>query len=105
MELGLQTLASSSSGNSYLIKSEKTNIILDIGIGIKKLNENLAEVGLGLPEILALGAATYPPEARINARATESTGILTATVSRPPVVSYGTASLLKNIMVKGPGQK
>ena len=44
MELGLQTLASSSSGNSYLIKSENTNIILDIGIGIKKLNEKLAEV-------------------------------------------------------------
>ncbi len=49
MELGLQTLASSSSGNSYLIKSEKTNIILDIGIGIKKLNEKLAEAQL-MPE-------------------------------------------------------
>ncbi len=51
MELGLQTLASSSSGNSYLIKSENTNIILDIGIGIKKLNEKLAEVRLGPEEI------------------------------------------------------
>ena len=51
MELGLQTLASSSSGNSYLIKSENTNIILDIGIGIKKLNEKLAEVGLGPNEV------------------------------------------------------
>lgn len=49
MELGLQTLASSSSGNSHLIKSEKTNIILDIGIGIKKLNEKLAEAQL-MPE-------------------------------------------------------
>ena len=49
MELGLQTLASSSSGNSYLIKSENTNIILDIGIGIKKLNEKLAEAQL-MPE-------------------------------------------------------
>ncbi len=49
MELGLQTFASSSSGNSYLIKSEKTNIILDIGIGIKKLNEKLAEAQL-MPE-------------------------------------------------------
>ena len=51
MELGLQTLASSSSGNSYLIKSENTNIILDIGIGIKKLNEKLAEVQLRPEEI------------------------------------------------------
>ena len=51
MELGLQTLASSSSGNSYLIKSENTNIILDIGIGIKKLNEKLMEVGLGPDEV------------------------------------------------------
>ena len=51
MELGLQTLASSSSGNSYLIKSEKTNIILDIGIGIKKLNEKLAEAQLMSEEI------------------------------------------------------
>ena len=51
MELGLQTLASSSSGNSYLIKSENTNIILDIGIGIKKLNEKLTEVGLGPNEV------------------------------------------------------
>lgn len=51
MELGLQTLASSSSGNCYLVKSEKTNIILDVGIGIKKLNEKLAEVRLGPEEI------------------------------------------------------
>ena len=51
MELGLQTFASSSSGNSYLIKSEKTNIILDIGIGIKKLNEKLAEARLRPEEI------------------------------------------------------
>ena len=51
MELGLQTLASSSSGNCYLIKSEKTNIVLDIGIGIKKLNEKLAAATLRLEEI------------------------------------------------------
>ena len=51
MELGLQTFASSSSGNSYLIKSENTNIILDIGIGIKKLNEKLAEARLRPEEI------------------------------------------------------
>ena len=36
--------------------------------------------------------------------ATGSLGMRTATVSSPPVVPYGTASLLGNIMVSGPGQ-
>lgn len=51
MELGLQTFASSSSGNSYLVKSETTSIILDIGLGIKKMNEKFAEAALQPAEI------------------------------------------------------
>ena len=64
-----------------------------------------AVVGLGRPDVLALGADTYPPAARISFLAIRSLGILTATVSRPPVVPYGTRELFSKIIVKGPGQK
>ena len=64
-----------------------------------------AVVGLGLPDVLALGADTYPPPARISSRAISSSGIRTATVSRPPVVPSGTFSFLLKIIVSGPGQK
>ena len=64
-----------------------------------------AVVGLGLPDVLALGADTNPPAARITAAANGSLGILTATVSSPPVVPYGTTSLFSKIIVSGPGQK
>ena len=47
----------------------------------------LACVGLGLPERLALGAARYLADALISALAILLEGILTATVSRPPVVA------------------
>ena len=62
-------------------------------------------VGLGLPEVLALGAAIYPVDASISACAIGSEGIRTATVSMPPVVSYGILSFFRKIMVSGPGQK
>ena len=45
-----------------------------------------AVVGLGRPDVFALGAETNPPAARINAAAIGSLGIRTATVSNPPVV-------------------
>ena len=54
MELGLQTFASSSSGNSYLIKSENTNIILDMGLGIKKMKEKLQDAEISPDEISAV---------------------------------------------------
>ena len=46
-----------------------------------------ATVGLGLPEVLALGAAIYPPLYLISFCAAGCEGIRIATVSRPPVVS------------------
>ena len=64
-----------------------------------------ASVGLGLPDVLALGAATNPPAAQIKRCAMESDGNRTATVSRPPVVSLGTSAVLFKIIVRGPGQK
>ena len=45
-----------------------------------------AVVGLGRPEVLALGAATGTPARAIRRLATGSLGIRMATVSRPPVV-------------------
>ena len=45
-----------------------------------------ALVGLGRPERFALGAAIYTPESLISFAATGWLGILTATVSSPPVV-------------------
>ena len=54
--------------------------------------------------MLALGAAIGTPAARISSNAAGWDGILTATVSKPPVVPYGTHSAFGKIMVKGPGQ-
>ena len=54
---------------------------------------------------MALGAAIYRLEAFINIEAIGSEGIRIPTVSKPPVISYGTMSLFFKIIVKGPGQK
>jgi len=62
-------------------------------------------VGDGLPEILALGAAMGTPAQFISSKAALLSGILTATVSRPPVVRLGTPSFLFTTNVRGPGQK
>lgn len=51
MNLGICTLASSSSGNSYIIKSEKTSLILDIGITAKKLEADIAKIGLSHKDV------------------------------------------------------
>ena len=63
-----------------------------------------AAVGLGRPDVFALGAAMYPPPASMTALAISWLGILTATVFRPPVVPYGTFSFFSKIIVSGPGQ-
>ena len=63
-----------------------------------------ASVGLGLPDVLALGAAIRHPLPSISRSATGCFGIRIATVSIPPVVSYGTLSFFHTIMVSGPGQ-
>ena len=63
-----------------------------------------AIVGLGLPEVLALGAATGTPASRISASAVLLSGIRTATVSSPAVTSSGTAEDRLKMSVSGPGQ-
>ena len=64
-----------------------------------------AVVGLGLPEVFALGAAIGVPADLINNRAISQLGILMPTVSNPPVVFLGTISLAFKMRVIGPGQK
>ena len=64
-----------------------------------------ASVGLGFPEVLALGPAMGRPEALIKERVSLFSGHLMATVLRPPVVSIGTMSAFGMMMVRGPGQK
>ena len=51
MRLALGCLASGSSGNSYLVKSESTSILVDAGISGKKILERLKYFGVsGCPE-------------------------------------------------------
>ena len=64
-----------------------------------------AQVQLGRPERLALGAATGTPASRRRARATGWSGQRMPTVSSPAVVASGTMGLRRRIMVRGPGQK
>ncbi|MBQ9960663.1 MAG: MBL fold metallo-hydrolase [Firmicutes bacterium] len=46
MNLGFCSLSSSSSGNCYLIKSETTNLLVDVGISGAKIYKNLANYGI-----------------------------------------------------------
>ena len=61
--------------------------------------------GLGRPERFADGAASGTPAARMIARAAGCDGMRTATVSSPPVVSFGTIADFFMMIVSGPGQK
>ena len=63
-----------------------------------------AQVGLGLPEALALGAARGGPLCSIIALAQGCEGIRIATVDRPAVTASGTISDRSEIIVSGPGQ-
>ena len=51
MELAICSFASSSAGNSFLIQSQSTRILADIGISAKKTEESLAACGLSCAEL------------------------------------------------------
>ena len=51
MELAICSFASSSAGNSFLIQSQSTIILADIGISAKKTEESLAACGLSCAEL------------------------------------------------------
>ncbi len=54
MNLGLYPIASSSKGNCYLIKSEKTAILLDAGISYRRIRNALRSVDLEIGKIEGL---------------------------------------------------
>lgn len=54
MNLSICSLASSSSGNSYLIKSDTTSLILDVGISTKKIKDYLGIKGIELGDLGAI---------------------------------------------------
>lgn len=47
----LQTLSSGSEGNATLIRAGEQTVLVDAGLGIRKLSERFTEVGLGLKTI------------------------------------------------------
>ena len=51
MSLKIASLASSSSGNCYLVVTDSTTILLDCGISVKRIKENLGIKGLELSDI------------------------------------------------------
>ena len=51
MKLGFCSLASGSSGNCYLIKSDNTNLLLDAGLSCKAIQAGLESLGLSLKDI------------------------------------------------------
>lgn len=51
MRLGFCSLASGSSGNCYLIKSDNTNLLLDAGISNKAIKTGLESLGIGLKDL------------------------------------------------------
>ena len=54
MAFGICSLASSSAGNCYLLKTDNTSLILDCGISVKKIKENLALKSVDIEEIDAV---------------------------------------------------
>ena len=54
MNLAICSLASSSSGNCHLIKSENTNLILDCGVSVSKIKGDLKDFDLELEDIEAV---------------------------------------------------
>lgn len=54
MGIEITSVGSSSSGNSYIIRSEEAAVILDVGLSGKKIKAALSDLGVELSEIKAL---------------------------------------------------
>lgn len=51
MDLGIRSIGSSSSGNSYIVSDGKTHLLLDVGLSGKAIRRGLAESGIGESEV------------------------------------------------------
>ena len=51
MNLGICTMASSSSGNCYLVKSNRTNLLVDAGVAGRKVKSNLEMLDIRLKDV------------------------------------------------------
>lgn len=51
MGLKIYSIGSSSSGNSYIVQSGSTSLLLDVGLSGKKIKEGIAEVGASLADV------------------------------------------------------
>ena len=54
MNLAICSLASGSSGNSFLIKNKDTMLLVDAGISAKQTDRDLASLGLELKDVDAV---------------------------------------------------
>lgn len=93
--LNLYPLFSSSSGNMYLIETEKTNILIDIGVTYKKVKESLEAIHKEASNIDAI-FITHEHSDHIK-------GLNIFVKNNPNVVVYtstGTAEYLKNSFIK-----
>ncbi len=54
MNIGFMALSSGSSGNCYLIRTEHTNVLLDLGVSCRSIKTLLAQRGLELKDIDAI---------------------------------------------------
>ena len=71
--LQVSVLASSSSGNSTLVSTDRTRLLIDAGLSRKETFERLAAIGVALERI-----ARPPPMAR------DATPLMTSGTSVPP---------------------
>ncbi len=93
--LNLYPLYSSSSGNMYLIESENSNILIDIGVSYKKVKESLNAISKEASNIDAI-FITHEHSDHIK-------GLNMFIKSNPTVTVYsstGTAEYLKNSLTK-----
>lgn len=51
MELGIVSIGSSSSGNSYIITNGRTRIILDVGLSCRKIRNGLEQHGISVDDV------------------------------------------------------
>lgn len=92
MNLGIISISSSSSGNSYIVKSDSTTLILDVGIAGKKIKNVISECGIA-PETVAGILLTHEHSDHVK-----SIRLIAKTYSSAEVIaSHGTMTNCKNI--------